>query len=253
MLGDERISRAYAENAEFWINVIRDGLDPFQTELTDPALLDLVGDPTGLEILDAGCGEGQLARRLGAAGVRHVHGVDTCGEFIAAARSHPGHRPESASYYHADVAGLPLADDSVDLVVANRLPNGLSKPEERFGEFARVLRPSGRLILLSMHPCFYVARTERSAAEAGKIATDDYFGERTVEQRFRVAGRVSPASSVQRLFSLETYIGMIAAAGFVITQVREPRPTSQQRREDPWWDDNYVRPLFLLLECVPRG
>lgn len=252
MLGDERVSHGYAENAEFWITIIHDRLDLYQVELTDPAVLDLIGDPTGLVILDAGCGEGHLARRLAAAGGRHIHGVDTCEEFIAAAHSHPGHRPESVSFHHADVAALPLADDSVDLVVANRLPNGISKPKKRFREFARVLKPSGRLILLGMHPCFYVARAERSASGAGKFSVDAYFGGRTVEQQFDVAGRVSPAPSVQQLYSLETYVGMILAAGFVITQLREPHPTDQQRRENPWWDENFVRPLFLLLECVPR-
>lgn len=163
MLGDERISQAYAENAEFWITVVRDRLDPFQLELTDPAILASVGDPAGLVILDAGCGEGHLVRELTAARARHVHGVDTCAEFIAAARSHPEHRADSTTFHHGDVAALPLADASVDLVVANRLPHGIR---------ARLL---------------------------------------------------------------------------------EPCPTARQRRENPWWDENFVRPLFLLLECEPRG
>lgn len=115
MLGDERISQAYAENAEIWITVVRDRLDPFQLELTDPAILASVGDPAGLVILDAGCGEGHLVRELTAARARHVHGVDTCAEFIAAARSHPEHRADSTTFHHGDVAALPLADASVDL------------------------------------------------------------------------------------------------------------------------------------------
>ncbi|GAB4590046.1 class I SAM-dependent methyltransferase [Nocardia sp. IFM 10818] len=250
MLGDNRVSEAYAKNAEFWITVIRDRLDPYQTQLTDPALLAMIGDPAGLEILDAGCGEGHLARRLAALGARHVHGVDTCEELLTAARSHPDHRPATASFHHADVAALPLPDDSVDLVVANRLPNGITNPENRFREFARVLRPAGRLILLGMHPCFYAARAERSATT--EFSVDAYFGVRTVEQQFRVADLVSPVASVQRFYSLETYIAMITGAGFAITALREPHPTAEQRRENPWWDANFVRPLFLLLECVPR-
>lgn len=251
MLGDEEVSHAYTANAAFWIEVVRDRMDPVQVELTDPALLRLIGEPAGLVILDAGCGEGHLVRRLTADGARHVHGVDTCAEFIAAARAHPEHRPETASFHHADVAALPLADSSVDLVVANRLPNGIRRPEERFREFARVLKPSGRLILLGMHPCFYVPRAERAAAN--EFGVETYLGGRTVEQRFQVAGRVSPAASVQRLYSLEAYVGMIVGAGFVITQLCEPHPTDQQRQENPCWDENFVRPLFLLLECEPRG
>ncbi|MBL1080086.1 class I SAM-dependent methyltransferase [Nocardia sp. 2] len=250
MLGDERVTDAYTRNAEFWIGVIREGLDPYQRELTDPALYAAIGDPAGLDILDAGCGEGYLARELAARGARHVHGVDTCAEFVDAARAHPGHRPEVVSFHHADVAALPLPDDSVDLVVANRLPNGITSPAQRFSEFARVLRPTGRAILLGMHPCFYAARAERGAT--GDFSLDAYFGVRTVEQPFTVAGRVSPAASVQSFYSLEHYVGMVLAAGFAITGLSEPHPSATQRQQNPWWSENFTRPLFLLLQCTPR-
>lgn len=246
MLGDERVSDAYSKNAEFWITIIRDKLDPYQTQVTDPALLDLIGDCHGLEILDAGCGEGYLSRELIRRGAEHVDGVDTCAEFITAARSHPEQAP-STSFHLADVAALPLPDRSVDLVVANRLPNGIATPERRFLEFARVLRPSGRLIVLGMHPCFYAARAERSGS--GGFDLDAYFGVRTVEQPFNVAGVTSPAASVQQFYSLEAYIGMITSAGFVMTDLREPHPTAEQRQQNPWWEENFVRPLFMLLEC----
>ncbi|WP_306356161.1 MULTISPECIES: class I SAM-dependent methyltransferase [unclassified Nocardia] len=248
MLGDERVSDAYTKNAEFWITIIRDRLDPYQTQLTDPALLDMIGDPTGLHILDAGCGEGYLTRELVRRGAAHVHGVDTCEQLVTAARSHPDTHPDTATYHHADVASLPLPDRSVDLVVANRLPNGIADPGRRFHEFARVLNPSGRLILLSMHPCFYGARAERTPATTTDFSVDGYFDIRSVEQNFNVAGRISPAPSVQQFFSLETYIGMITAAGFAVTNLQEPHPTPEQRKQNPWWDQNFVRPLFLLLE-----
>ncbi|WP_158607836.1 class I SAM-dependent methyltransferase [Nocardia panacis] len=251
MLGDERVTRAYTVNADYWITIIRDRLDPYQTQLTDPALRELIGDCRGLEILDAGCGEGYLARELVARGAAHVDGVDTSEELILAARTHPDYRPDSMSFHHADVAALPLADKSVDLVVANRLPNGISQPAQRYIEFARVLKPSGRMILLGMHPCFYAARAERTATSTADFTLDDYFGVRTVEQRFNVAGLVSPAASVQQFYSLEHHIGMITAAGFAVTDLREPHPTKEQRQQNPWWNENFVRPLFLLLECVP--
>lgn len=249
MLGDEPISDAYAANAEFWIRIVRDDLDPYRSGLTDPALLALIGDCTGLRILDAGCGEGYLTRELTSRGAGFVDGVDTCAEFVAAAASHPAHDPARARFRQADVAALPLPDDSVDLVVANRLPHGLSDPGRRFVEFARVVRPAGRLVMVTMHPCFYVARGERSGTGTG-FTVDDYFAGRMVRQRFEVAGTRSPAASVQALYSLEATIGMLTTAGFALTAVREPRPTDRQRRDTPWWDEHFTRPLFLALECV---
>ncbi|MFG1796406.1 class I SAM-dependent methyltransferase [Nocardia sp. NPDC049149] len=247
------MSSAYARNAQFWIDIVRGELDEYQIRVTDPALLDIVGDCTGLEILDAGCGEGYLTRELVKRNAAFVHGVDSCAEFIEAARTHPDARLDVTAFHYADVAALPLADNSVDLVIANRLPNGISQPGKRFHEFARVLRPTGRLILLGMHPCFYAARAERDGDDAAALSMDAYFGVRTVEQKFDVAGRVSPVASVQQFYSLEAYIRMITEAGFVITDLREPHPTAQQRTEDPWWNENFRRPLFMLLDCAPRA
>ncbi|WP_369637148.1 hypothetical protein [Nocardia sp. JMUB6875] len=102
-----------------------------------------------------------------------------------------------------------------------------------------------------MHPCFYAARAERTST-AGELPVEDYFGTRTVEQHFNVAGRISPAASVQQFYSLEATIQMITNAGFAITDLREPHPTGEQYQQNPWWRENFVRPLFLLLDCIRR-
>ncbi len=105
-----------------------------------------------------------------------------------------------------------------------------------------------------MHPCFYAARVARTPAGDASFSVDAYFGTRTVEQRFNVAGTLSPAPSIQTFHSLETHVAMITSAGFTLTTLREPHPTPEQFCENPWWTENFTRPLFLLLECgLPGG
>ncbi|WP_134065241.1 class I SAM-dependent methyltransferase [Mycobacteroides salmoniphilum] len=239
------VKDAYLKNADYWIRIVRERLDPYQQQITDPALLAAIGDPSGLECLDAGCGEGHFARQLVERGARHIYGVDNSQPFVAAAVAHEAADQRTSTFYHSDVARLPLADGCVDLVYANRLPHALACPERRFHEFARVLRSNGRLIQLSLHPCFYVARSERDQSSRQSINARDYFAGRTITQHFDVDG-VSPAASVQRFYSLEEHVRLITEAGFVITDIAEPRP-HDLLQEGTFWADTFRFPMFLLI------
>jgi ubiquinone/menaquinone biosynthesis C-methylase UbiE len=243
--GDPAITEAYSANAAFWVKIIRERRDKYQVGLVDRALLEAIGPCEGKVFLDAGCGEGYFSRELARRGAAHVHGVDSCEELVAAAGSFANVDNPQITYHVADVASLPLPDSSVDVVVANRLPHGLADPDKRFFEFARVLRPGGHLVSLSLHPCFYTARDAGDA----EFSTHEYFGGRIVVQHFEVDGLVSPEPSVQRFFSLEEHTNMLLKAGFCITGLAEPRPTEEQIESDPWWQKHFRRPLFLLLRC----
>lgn len=76
---------SYAENADFWVKIIREGLDRYRSDLTDQAVLDAIGAANGLTILDAGCGEGYLSRLLAQAGALPI-GVDICPDLVQSAQ-----------------------------------------------------------------------------------------------------------------------------------------------------------------------
>jgi SAM-dependent methyltransferase len=72
-----------------------------------------------------------------------VVGIDVAEAMIVRARSvHPG-----IEFRRADAHELPFADASFDAVVGNLAVMHLSRPERAMAEFARVLRPGGRLAL----------------------------------------------------------------------------------------------------------
>ncbi|MBT0567418.1 class I SAM-dependent methyltransferase [Williamsia sp. CHRR-6] len=246
MSGDPIVA-GYEANAEYWVEIVRGDLDPYHRDITEPALLRRIGDVPGQVIVDVGCGEGRLARSLAAAGAGRVYAVDNCAPLIDAALAAV---PADAPITHAvaDAAAMPIDSATADLVVANRIPHATTDPGARFVEFARVLRPGGRLIALSQHPCFY-AGSEHLVDGRAALPVNEYFAGRVVRQHFSVAGRRSPAPSVQPIPSLSDYFAMITGAGFVVTALEEPRPTPEQFA-DRWWQENFTRPLFLLLECV---
>ena len=96
----------------------------------------------GTRVLDVATGPGWVAAQAAERGASVV-GVDVAEAMIARARSaHPG-----LEFRWADAHELPFADASFDAVVGNLAVMHLSRPERAMAEFARVLRPGGRLAL----------------------------------------------------------------------------------------------------------
>jgi SAM-dependent methyltransferase len=232
-------------NASFWVQIIREHRDKYRNELTDPAMMRAIGKPAGLAVLDAGCGEGYLSRILATRGATVV-GVDFSAKLIEAARIQNATDALPISFDVASVDGLPYADDTFDLVVCNHVVNDLYDPSKPIGEFARVLRSGGRLIILMLHPCFYNKHAERDQATNGLIASS-YFETRSIEQVFEVGGLTSPVANTAWFRPLEFYTEELGKSGFAITSLTEPHPSPEQVRTDGFWRKGFTRPLFMLI------
>lgn len=248
MSSDNTVTTAdsWEENAGFWSTIIRGGRDRYRTGLTDLAVLDAAGDCTGLRVLDAGCGEGYLTRALTSRGA-HVAGIDKTLPLIEAARD----ADPAGTYLHGSVMDLPFPPDSFDLVVANHLLNDLPDVDRPVAEFARVLSPGGRLVILMLHPCFYGRDAERTPLGVTPAAAG-YFASRTVEQPFQVDGVTSPAAVTVWLRPLEDYTRALADNGLSITSLTEPHP-SPALSADAWWRSNWRRPLLMLVVAAKLG
>ena len=233
-------------NAQYWVKIIRERRDRYRTELTDAAVLDAVGPCAGLRVLDAGCGEGYLSRRLSALGA-DVTGVDAAQALVDAASSHPS---PGAVFTRASVDDLPVEDARFDVVVCNHLFSHLRDPAGAIAEFGRVLKSGGRLVLLTLHPCFYVENSEQGALDS--VPAAQYFASRGIDQRFQVDGLESPSPITSWLRPLEFYAGTLRDAGFVIADLREPHPTEEQIKDDPWWRKGFPTAMFMLLIAERR-
>ena len=213
-------------------------------------MLEAIGDPQGLDALDAGCGEGYLSRILARQGAV-VRGIDSSEKLIEAATQENLRDELPASFDVGSVDDLPYRDDAFDIVVANHLMNDLRVPGAAIREFARVLRPGGRLIILMLHPCFYNRHTERDQATNGVVAAS-YFDIRRVEQTFKVNGLTSPAVNTAWFRPLEYYTELLFKSHFIITSLTEPHPSADQINSDDWWSRSFTRPLFILLNSELR-
>ena len=241
----EALPNRYDANASFWVRIIREHRDKYRNELTDPAMLHAIGDPTGMAVLDAGCGEGYLSRILAKKGA-NATGIDSSNKLIEAARRQNLTDGIPVSFDIASVDDLPYPDSAFDLVVCNHLVNDLFDPSNPISEFARVLHSSGRLIILMLHPCFYNKHAERDQATNGMIASS-YFDIRSVEQTFQVDGLTSPQPTL-RGFVLWSSTPR-SCASLASRSPASPSHTHHQNnvRADSWWRKGFTRPLFMLL------
>lgn len=100
-------------------------------------------------VLDAGCGSGKFSCAIARFGADRVVGVDLGQKGLSfardqAARVSYGHRLD---YLCGSLLDLPLPDASVDLVWSNGVVHHTLDYERCIGEFARVVKPSGKLFL----------------------------------------------------------------------------------------------------------
>lgn len=102
--------------------------------------------PSGT-VLDAACGTGRYSTVLADHG-HEVIGVDQSGAMLDIARK----KLPAADFREGDLTALPLPDRSVDAVVCALALVHVPDLSCAMREFARVLRPGGRLVISDVHP-----------------------------------------------------------------------------------------------------
>ena len=91
-------------------------------------------------LLDAGCGRTVPVLRKYLGRVERLIGVELV-EFTDV--------PAGIDVHNSDLATLPLPDSSVDLIMSRSVFEHLADPAAVYAEFARVLRPGGRVVFLT--------------------------------------------------------------------------------------------------------
>jgi len=126
--------------------------------------------------LDAGCGSGTLARYLAEKGGR-VLGVDAAEDMIAAARqlrADPGQGQQLRFERIVTIADLPLARESLDGILCSSVLEYVPDPAACLAEFARVLRPSGLLIVSVPNRKSVIRRVQVIMHKLGRALQKDW-------------------------------------------------------------------------------
>ena len=233
-------------HARWWQEQFTDGVDPEYTEQILPLIeSNLPPDSersTGL-VVDIGCGEGQVARVVAAAGL-DVLGVDPAMSQVQVARARGG----GPSYEQGSATDLPVGDGAADAAVACLVFEHISEVDAALAEVARVLRPGGRFLFLLNHP---LLQTPGSGWIDDQIIGEHYWRIGAYLEEERAFHEVAPG--VDLLFvhrPLSRYVRAMGRAGLLIDDMDETPPPP--RLTAAHWDfpEAATIPRVLLVRAI---
>ncbi|MBN2228614.1 MAG: class I SAM-dependent methyltransferase [Candidatus Thorarchaeota archaeon] len=246
---------SWETNTEQWTQLTEGDLN--RQLIIDPALWSLLGDVKDLHVLDAGCGNGYFTRKLASKGANAV-GVDYSRPFIKYCKRVESELNLGCDFYEMSLTDMNNFESKMfDIVISNVVMVDVLDYKTAFKEIARVLKDDGRFIWSNVHPVF--GRT--AGAIDPRLPRDSPRNEerylKMIDRYFdsggeRIDWMENPTWQFMR--TLEEYSKALKSAGFVISEILEPRPTPEVIQQNPrhlsFDADRWTH--FIIFECIKR-
>jgi SAM-dependent methyltransferase len=206
-----------------------------------PALARRLPALRGAAVIELGCGDGALARRLAEAGARRVLAVDGSARMLALAARRPHPR---VCYQHGDIETLSQPAGTADCVISSLALHYVRDYRGLVGRVAGWLRPGGQFVFSMEHPICTAASPMTGWVAAGGMAVwpVDHYGEETARLQ-RWLGR----DVLKYHRRLATVVGALLDAGLTLTGLDEPAPGDAAVARRPDLAQHRRRPPVLLV------
>lgn len=207
------IIASWEANAGNWIGTIENAELESRVLATNEAIVNAVMDQAAKKVLDIGCGEGWLTRKLRSKGIE-AYGADAIAGLIDYAIEKDGNHYWNYSYQEIanGVHDLPAP---FDLVVINFALIDKNDTEKLIAALPSLLKTEGRVVIQTLHPF--------SMAAAGDYSSGWKDGSWNGLQR--------PFTQPYQWYfrTMEDWIGLFAGSGFAVSEVREPLHPQTQK------------------------
>ena len=101
-------------------------------------------------VLEVAPGPGYFAIELAKLGAYRVTGLDISRTFVDIARRNAGDARVQVDFRHGDASDMPFADNSFDFLLCRAAFKNFSRPVAAIEEMYRVLKPSGRAVIMDL-------------------------------------------------------------------------------------------------------
>jgi SAM-dependent methyltransferase len=203
-----------------------DGLALWRSDLvvwglfaTPEAEVRVLGEVSGRDVVELGCGTAHVSAWLTKRGAR-VIAIDQSPAQLASARAGQVEHSLDFPLVQADAERIPLADACADLVVSEHGAPAWCAPEAWVAESARILRPGGRLVFLTNSPLSAMC----VPAEGGPA------GDRLLRGPDALATITWPGGGTEHHPSHGRWIEVLTGHGFRVEGLRELRAPGDEDR-----------------------
>jgi SAM-dependent methyltransferase len=197
--------------------------------------LDVLGDVSGLDVIELGCGTAYFSAWLARRGARPV-GIDITPAQLDTARRCMVDTGIEFPLMEASAEEVPLPDAGFDLALSEYGASIWCDPYRWIPEAARLLRPAGRLVFLVNSPLSILCGAE---AETGRLGTSLHLSQRGL-------GRLEwpDEPGVEWHLPHGELFGLLRGAGFDVVDLVELYPPDEAE-EHPYY-------TYVPLEWAQR-
>lgn len=150
---ENEIITSWEKNAEEWVRVIDAGKIESR-KFTNNAIVQFLEKTPGNKILDVGCGEGWLTRRIIAMG-RNAVGIDATEKLLENAKS-KGPERYFRMQYDDIIAGIPIPEAPFDMAVFNFCLYQKEGSAELLEHTKKSLFDDSSIVIQTLHPYFLI-------------------------------------------------------------------------------------------------
>lgn len=199
----------------------------------------LLPNPTGLRVLDLGCGYGWHCRYAVAHGAASVLGIDSSKRMLDAAKKRTN--DANITYELADLTTFQAPAASFDLVLSSLAFHYVEDLDSLMARIATMLVPGGTLLFTIEHPVFTAEGHEQwvETAEGQQVWPVDHYFDEGLRTTTFLGQRVPKYHH-----TLTTIMNSLLRNGLTITGLTEPQGSAKDIAASESWTR---APMMLIV------